>query len=197
MMSQTEFSAMIELLGWLFFDRRTGMQILLLVLAAVLDYQTRRIPNWLVVSGALYGAIYNTLLPPTPHDNFLFPLMGLALGLVLFLPLYLMRAMGAGDVKLMAMVGAFLGPADTLYAALFTMVSGGVLAILLTLMRGTALAMLKNIAMYFQISLVGVANRAAPSLQNVPRASVGKLPYGVAIAIGTIGYLVLHQLSFI
>ena len=196
-MPYEEFKALLDLLGWLFFDWRTGIVILLLIVAAVSDYRTRRIPNWLVLAGALYAVIYNTALPPTPHDNILFPLTGLALGLLLFLPLYLLRAMGAGDVKLLAMVGAFLGPGDTFYAALSTMIAGGVLAILFVLARGKALPMLRNLTSVFHLSVVSVASGGAPNLQIAPQASAGKLPYGVAIAIGTIGYLVLHQLSFV
>ena len=196
-MPYEEFKALLDLLGWLFFDWRTGIVILLLVIAAVSDYRTRRIPNWLVVSGALYGVIYNTVLPPTPHDNILFPLSGLALGLLLFLPLYLTRAMGAGDVKLLGMVGAFLGPGDTFYAALSTMIVGGALAILFVLARGKALVMYRNLASVFRLSAISVTTGSMPNLQIAPQASAGKLPYGVAIAIGTIVYLVLHQLSFV
>ncbi len=196
-MPYQEFKAMLELLGWLFFDWRTGIVILLLIVAAVSDFRTRRIPNWLVLSGALYAVIYNTVLPPTPHDDILFPLTGLALGLLLFLPLYFVGAMGAGDVKLLAMAGAFLGPGDTFHAALATMIVGGVLAILFVLAKGKALVMFQNLASMFQLSFLNVARGSAPSLQITPQASAGKLPYGVAIAIGTIGYLVLHQLSFV
>ena len=196
-MPYSEFKAMLELLAMLFFDWRTGVVILLLIVAAVSDYRTRRIPNWLVLSGALYGVIYNTVLPPTPHDNILFPLAGLALGLLLFLPLYFVRAMGAGDVKLLAMIGAFLGPGNTFYAALATMIVGGVLAILFVLAKGKALVMFRNLASVFHLGFLSMASGGVPSLQITPQESAGKLPYGVAIAIGAIGYLVVHQLSFV
>lgn len=196
-MSHTEFKALLDLLAWLFFDSRTGILILLLIVAAVSDIRTRRIPNWLVVSGAIYGIIHNTAFPLTPHDNLLFPLSGLGLGLLLFLPLYLVRAMGAGDVKLLAMIGAFLGPTETFYAALAAMVVGGVLALLAVLARGSTLAMFKNIASMFQLGAVSIASGSAPSMQIAPSVTAGKVPYAVAIAIGTIGYMVLHQLSFV
>ena len=87
--------------GWLL----TG----LLLIAAVSDYRTRRIPNELVLAGAAAGLLGNTLFSTLPLDGFVTALQGLATGLAAFLPLYLLRLMGAGDVKLMAMVGAFLG----------------------------------------------------------------------------------------
>ena len=196
-MPYEEFKALLDLLGWLFFDWRTGILVLILITASVSDSRTRRIPNWLVVSGALYGVIYNTVLPPTPHDNILFPLVGLGLGLLLFLPLYRIRAMGAGDVKLMAMVGAFLGPGDTFYAALATVILGGVFATIFVVARGKALVMFRNLTSFFQIGFLRVASGSAPNLQISAEASAGKLPYGVAIAAGTISYLILHQLNFI
>ena len=163
-MPYQEIEALLDLLAWLFFDWRTGIVILLLIVAAVSDFRTRRIPNWLVLSGALYAVIYNTVLPPTPHDDILFPLTGLALGLLLFLPLYFVGAMGAGDVKLLAMAGAFLGPGDTFHAALATMIVGGVLAILFVLAKGKALMMFQNLASMFQLSFLNVASGSAPSL---------------------------------
>jgi prepilin peptidase CpaA len=196
-MPDSEFKAMLELLAMLFFDWRTGMLMLLLAAAAVSDYRSHRIPNWLVLSGALFGVIYNTALPPSAHDNILFPLAGLGLGLLLFLPLYLVRIMGAGDVKLLAMVGAFLGPGETFYVALATMVVGGVLAILFVLVRGTALRMYRNLVSLFQLGFLSVAGGSKPDLQIGADMSAGKLPYGVPIAIGTIGYLALHQLGFL
>ena len=196
-MPYQEFEALLDLLAWLFFDWRTGIVILLLIVAAVYDCRTRRIPNWLVLSGALYGVICNTVLPPTPHDNILFPLAGLGLGLLLFLPLYLVRAMGAGDVKLLAMVGAFLGPADTFFAALASMIVGGVLSVGFVLVRGTARRMFNNVGSLLQLGFLSLAGGSKPNLQIEADASAGRLPYGIAIAIGTIGYLITDQLGFL
>jgi prepilin peptidase CpaA len=193
----SELKAVFDLLAMLFFDGRTGILMLLLAGAAVSDYRFHRIPNWLVLSGALFGLIYNTALPPSPHANILFPLAGLGLGLLLFLPFYLVRAMGAGDVKLLAMVGAFLGPGDTFYAALASMVVGGVLSILFVLVRGTARRLLYNLGSLFQLGLLSVAGGSKPNLRIGADVSAGKLPYGVAIAIGTIGYLITDQLGFL
>jgi len=193
----SEFKAVLDLLAMLFFDWRTGILMLLLAAAAVSDYRSHRIPNWLVVSGALFGVVYNTALPPSPHATILFPLAGLGLGLLLFLPLYLIRAMGAGDVKLLAMVGAFLGPGDTFLAALASMIVGGVLAVLMVVARGAALRLFHNLASLFQRGFLAALAGSVPNLQIAAGTSAGKLPYGVAIASGTIGYLVVDQLGFL
>ena len=143
------------------------------------------------------GVIYNAAVPPSPHENILFPLAGLGLGLLLFLPLYFIRAMGAGDVKLVAMVGAFLGPGDTFYAMLAVMIVGGVLSVCYVLAKGVAARTARNLALLFQLGFLSVAAGTKPNLQIEASMSAGKLPYGVAIAVGTIGYLVLRQLGYL
>jgi prepilin peptidase CpaA len=195
-MSDPELKALLYLLGQLFFDARTGILMLLLVVAAVYDCRSHRIPNALVASGAVYGLAYNLALPPDLYYPILFPVAGLLLGFLLFLPLYLIRVLGAGDVKLFAMVGAFIGPIAASYAAIATFVAGGVLSIAFVLRRGNAVRLYQNVSMSLRLAMLGAASGTAPQLPRfTPANSAGKLPYAVAIAIGTIGYLVLHQLG--
>lgn len=196
-MPYDEFKAMLDLLASLLSNGRTGVLVLLLVGAAAVDYRSHRIPNGLVLSGALYAVTYSTVLPPWPNGTILFPLAGLGLGLLLFLPLYLLRAMGGGDVKLLAMVGAFLGPDDVWRAAVASLIAGGVLAIVFILVNGTALRMYHNLTSIFRLGLLDTMGGSVPSLRISAGASAGRLPYGVAIAIGTLGYLVLDRLAFI
>src|ERR1700724_1236928 len=77
-----------------------------------IDYRTRRIPNWLTVSGAVIGIVLHG------HQAGLFGVMtafaGMFLALIGLLPMVLLRAMGAGDWKLMGSLGAILGPAAML-----------------------------------------------------------------------------------
>lgn len=196
-MSDSEFKAMLELLAMLVLDWRTGILIGLLVTAAIADYRSHRIPNWLVLCGTLFGLTYNTMFPPFLHASLLWPLEGLGIGFIVFLPLYLLGVMGAGDVKLMAMVGAFLGPDDMLWVLLYTMIVGGVLSIIFVFVHGTARRMSRNLSALFQMGFFNTLAGSRPDFHIDASASAGKLPYGVAIAIGTIGYLTLHQLGFL
>src|ERR1700686_1387531 len=82
--------------------------IVLLLAAAVFDVAYRRIPNWLTVTGVLLGVALNAIIGP-PEAGLLFSLAGLAVGFGVYAALYALRAMGAGDVKLMAAVGALVG----------------------------------------------------------------------------------------
>lgn len=193
----SEFQAMLDLLTMLVFDWRIGVLLLLLIWAAISDVRSHRIPNWLVLLGVLFGVFYNTAVPASPHNTIWWPLAGLGLGLLLFLPLYLLRVMGAGDVKLVAMVGAFLGPGDTFYAMLASMIAGGALAIGYVLAKGTATKMLRNLISLFQLGFLSLAGGSKPQLRIAGDSSAGTMPYGVSIAIGTIGYLVLRQFGFI
>jgi len=193
----TEFIAVLELLEMLALDRRLGVLMALLVAAAISDTRTGRIPNWLVFAGAAYGLVYNALFPLFPRDiGILFALGGLVVGLGVFLPMYALRVMGAGDVKLMAMVGAFLGASATFSAALATFIAGGVLAIAVAVCTGTVARMIRNVAMMFRGTMLTFATGVG-GLTVHGGPSAGKMPYGLAIATGTIGYLILAQLGLI
>ena len=196
-MQHQEIQALLELLSRLIFDVRTGGLMLLLLIAVVSDCRSHRIPNLLVLSGALFGVIYTTLVPPVIHGTALFPLGGLLVGLLLFLPLYLVGAMGAGDVKLLAMVGAFLGPLETCYAALATIFAGGVLSIIWVLARGRVMRLIQNLSLSFRTTLVGAVSGSRLDLRVAPEVSAGRLPYAIAIALGTTGFLVLNQLGLL
>ncbi len=196
MTSPSEFFALLDLLQMLVGSPRTGVLIALLLIAAVIDIRTGRIPNWLVFGGALYALAYNSFFPLYPKDNgTLLALQGFAVGLGALLPFYVLRAMGAGDVKLMAMVGAFLGMWPTIHAVLGTLIAGGMLALVLAFRSAQLRRMLENVAMMCRGAMLsaatGVGGLALPG-----GPSAGTMPYGAAIAAGTVGYLVLAQIGF-
>ena len=175
----------------------------LLAFAAWSDFKRHRIPNSIVFSGVLLGILLNSLLFPglgfanrygPGAGGFVFALGGLGLGLVCLLPFYLLRAMGAGDVKLMAMVGAFLGPADVLGAVLFTFLAGGAMALIVAA-RGHAWGPLgQNLRVMLLGGLLNASVGKVPALE-APVQSVGKLPYGVAIAAGTLAWVLWKVLA--
>ena len=195
-MFQVGLSGTLDAIAAVMSDWRAGALLLLLFAAAIFDTRSHRIPNPLVLSGALFGVIYNTISPLAFNDTILVPIAGIGVGLMLFLPLYALRAMGAGDVKLLAMVGAFVGPGATLRVAVLSIFAGGVLAILFVLVKGTAPRLIQNVRSVLQLSFLNVSMGAAPNLHIAPEKSAGKLPFAVAILIGTLSYLVLRQLIF-
>lgn len=169
----------------------------LLLLAAVwTDVKAGRIPNQVVFSGLALGILFNTALPgglgfasSLPGGLGLWSaLAGAAIGLAVMLPMYLLRAMGAGDVKLMAMVGAFLGTEDVLGAILATFLAGGVLSLGYAWKTGVLRRTLQNIRLIVYSGAIKIAGGSPPSPDDAPETA-GKFPYAVAIAVGTLGYL--------
>lgn len=158
----------------------------LLAAAAWSDVRERRIPNALVVTGLATGFALHGLHPF--GSGVMLALAGAAVGLAVFLPLHLLRAMGAGDVKLMAMVGSFLGPFDILGAMLATGFVGGIVALLMIL-RARALRQATENLRFLGLNLLfKTSGSAIPVLDDVP-SPAARLPYGVAIALGTVAYL--------
>jgi prepilin peptidase CpaA len=175
-----------------------------LVLASVLgfalwhDIRSRRIPNRLIVLGSTAGFLLHLLLPPgsglfsapVGSIGILFSLSGFMLGLLLLLPFYALRTLGAGDVKLMALVGAFIGPNAVVGATLLTMLFGGVLALVVAAWSGQLLQVFVNIQqMLHGLRLGGFGSAGAPL--DKPAVVTGKLAYAIAIACGTVGQLLL------
>jgi prepilin peptidase CpaA len=193
----SEVLALLDLIEMLLLNLRTGVLIGLLTIAAISDVRTGRIPNWLVFGGALYALAYNALYPVYPRDiGILFALGGLSVGLVALLPGYLLRILGAGDVKLMAMVGSFIGTWAAVEAVLASLIAGGMLAVVLSLYSGRLPLMLRTVVALFRGTVLTFAT-APGGLTIQGGRSAGRMPYGLAIALGTIGYLLLEQLGMI
>jgi prepilin peptidase CpaA len=166
-----------------------GLLLVWLMIAVYQDIRYYRIPNALVLSGALVGIVLNTLyLPEADTLGLLTSLSGLIVGLIVLLPLYLLRVMGAGDIKLMAMVGAFVGPAAMLSVTLYVLLAGGVLAIGLLLLRGRFVQVMDNLRLLLLLKMAKSPDWRLPVDATVTQF-YHKLPYGVAIASGTIVYL--------
>jgi prepilin peptidase CpaA len=162
--------------------------LLLVSIAAVNDLATRRIPNRLLLAG-LAGALILHLASGEPGPALLGAFAGLGLGLAVFLPFYMMRGMAAGDVKLMAVVGAFTGPGIAFEIAVLTWCAGGVMALAVVLARGRMRLALGNIGRMLIGMMTPGIGMLAPEQEN----SAGSMPYGLAIAAGTIIALVRHS----
>ena len=164
--------------------------ICLVAQAAVTDLALRKIPNVLVLGGLLLALALHLLGGPrwAPVTRWLAG--GLA-GFVVFLPLYLLRGMAAGDVKLMAMVGSFVGPLAALQVAALATLIGGLMGLLMLLHSGRWRDGWRNLATICKPLLLrglGLPLRAVPL---APGASVGGIPYGLAIALATVAVVAL------
>jgi len=159
---------------------------LVVIVAAIYDVRFRRIPNWLVLAGLVLGIGLNTLL--FEWSGLRHSLFGLGLGFLIYFPLYLLRGMGAGDVKLMAAIGSIVGAANWLGIFLITAVLGGLIAIILLLFRGRLRNSLWNVAFLVQRLSTLKAPYAREELDISSPKSM-KLPHGLVIACGSLLFL--------
>ena len=162
----------------------------LLLAAVFFDLRSFRIPNAIVFGGTALALLLHALLPA--GIGTLDSLAGLAVGLAGFLPLYLLRAIGAGDVKLMAMAGAFLGPRGAFAAIVLGFAAGALLALLFALKGGVLRKTVLNLRLMAYSALSAQAGTAGPQFD--PRAdTAARIPYSLAIALGCAGWLALRQ----
>ena len=147
-----------------------------LTAAVITDVRSRRIPNWLTgsIAGAGFGIAFGggTVTP-------LQAALGLLTGLLLMMPGHLIGATGAGDVKLMAAVGAVVGPDLALRSFLYSAVAGGVFALAVAMHRGILATTLQDAG-----RLVTSPAGARQAIESPSRAN--RFAYGPAIAAGTL-----------
>jgi prepilin peptidase CpaA len=150
--------------------------------AGWLDLRTRRIPNWLTVPALFAGIGLHSWI--AGWRGAATALEGAGLALVILLPLVLMRALGAGDWKLMGAVGAILGPGMFLFVLLASIFVSGLMAMVLMVQTKRVRTTLRNLAVLVQGFLTfGLRVHPEISLDN---PGLLKLPFGVAAAIGTL-----------
>lgn len=158
--------------------------LITLVTAVITDIRSHRIPNILLFPVLAFSLMFHTIIGGT--DGLLGSLTGLALGIAMLLPLYVMGGMGAGDVKLLGVVGSFLGPWATVVAGMATMIAGSVLGITVILWRRfrPAIAAHKFPPAGAQVVLSGGSvPRIRPEPKNI------QIAYAPAIAAGTVAAL--------
>ncbi|MEF2231457.1 MAG: prepilin peptidase [Pseudodesulfovibrio sp.] len=157
-----------------------------LLTAVVTDLRSQRIHNWLTYPLMLAGIVFHTAA--FGLDGLLLAASGFGLGVAVMLPPFLLGMMGAGDVKLMAGIGAWVGPSTILSAFVLTCLAGGVYALAVLLVhRDEARLVLANVKGF----LFGLV--ATRSLSYAPvSAALPRLCYGLAIAVGTVGAVALN-----
>lgn len=156
---------------------------------AVWDIASRRIPNRLSYSGILVGILLRTAL--LGWRGLASALAGGVLAGGLFFALYLVRGMGAGDVKLMTAVGCFAGAPAVVQIVLVCALAGGIMALGVALYRSIAVRTLRNVWELLRFHAAHGA-QVHPTL-NIDNPHATRLPYAIAIAAGT-GYALLDAL---
>ena len=161
------------------YDFSTLLLLFILAVAVLTDWYRHRIPNWLTFGALAAGLLLSYLFMPSSdlHTG----LKGAGVGLAVLLPVYLTGGMGAGDVKLMAAIGSFIGPMPVLTAGCFALVIGGCVAFYMVLRSG-------ELANIYRRYLVMISAR---TLIPAEAGSVARrrFPFSLSIAMGTL----IHQ----
>jgi prepilin peptidase CpaA len=157
-----------------------------LVEAAVIDGLQLRVPNWLTFHFLAGGVAYATWMGGPAALSW--SLAGAGVGLLSLLPLYAIGGMGAGDVKLMAGLGAWVGPRIALWAFVSSGLAGGLIALVMVVASGE---WLRHWVLFQSIGHEILSVRRPAELAE--RAGERKknmllLPYGIPIALGSIAY---------
>ena len=170
-----------------------SLLVIILVLgAAFTDFRWHKIPNILTFPSMGVGIVGHGLV--NGWDGLGFSLGGLGLGLVLLLGFYVMGGMAAGDVKLMAAVGAFVGPLNVFLVFLMTAILGGFYSIGMMIQGSGFRGMLERVGMMFKTLFL---------TRKVKMAFVGndesevKLRYGLVIALGTLTFQFWYWIGFV
>lgn len=166
--------------------------------ASWIDYAQRRVPNWLNAALAAAGLVAQGLYfgwYAHGTGGVGWGLLGLAVGFIVLIVPWLMHGMGAGDVKLMAAIGCWLGPWLTLLSFAVGAIVGGVIAVLMILSTGRAVHAYTNIQ-----TIVTKMRRFDTAFGEYGGARTfghtsQLLPYGVPLTIGTIGVLLTYYVG--
>ena len=129
------------------------LPVVLTALAAVRDLQTGKIPNRLIAAGLAAGLVLRTLFEGPAGLASAIP--GALLPLLLLFPLFYLRMQGAGDIKLLAMTGCYLGPAGGLKCLCLSYLIGGVFALCLLIRRKNFRSRFTHLAQYLAASSAG------------------------------------------
>ncbi len=154
--------------------------VAVMAIAMISDVRTGRIPNRLVVAGFAIALVLQATLGVTALID---GLLGAGLAILVTLPFFALGAIGGGDSKLFAVVGAFTGPAGFIIALLASAVVGGVIGVAAAIRRGVMIPVLLG-CKDLMLRIVTFGRRGERMTLDSPGAIT--IPYGAAIAIGSI-----------
>ena len=185
-----------ELASWLADTWHVWVVTITLIVAAVIDGVKLKVPNWITYPMILSGWVYSSAFSPyAGWEGLWLSIVGTVVGLALLMPAYAIGGMGAGDVKLLAGVGAWMWGTVTFYAFAVSTIVGAVIAIGMVVWTKS---WEKHKSQFWGIvnEIVTVKDPeklAEMAAERKPRMFL--LPYGIPIAIGSIGYFAWYGMQ--
>ncbi len=163
----------------------------IVLLAGAYDARYRKIPNWLSLSGLILGLGVNVLL--SGWAGLGSAALGFGLAMLVYMPLYVIRGMGAGDVKLMAALGAIAGPQNWFGIFIVTALVGGLVSLTAIIIKKRAGQTLLNLTTILSELLCFRRPAKADPHLDVRNPSALRMPHAVNIAVGCMAFLYLSR----
>lgn len=150
-----------------------------LIIAFIMDVRHYRLPNWLTAGGMVIGITFHLI--SNGIDGLIFSFLGLLVAGGIFLILYIFKAVGAGDVKLFAAIGSFVGVQMVLYMMMYSIVFGGIIGIIILLFTKTFL--LKITLALFEF-IDSITSKDLGKLEDFKVNKATKFPFMYAVIPG-------------
>ena len=164
----------------------TILLLSILAIAVWVDIRRHRIPNVLSLGGIALGTALQVTVSGV--SGLAAGLAGAAVAIGILLPFYIFRGMGAGDVKLMGAVGAFVGPHNAPLATGLSLAAGGVLALLILIARGGLVPLARRY--WATLKCLLITHKFIHEPPGEGEVAAMKFPYAAAIGIGTLAAMV-------
>lgn len=169
-----------------------SLLLLVAIVAGIYDWRYRRIPNWLTLAGLVAGFSCHFYLEGLA--GLLLAAKGFGLAALIYAVLYLLRSMGAGDVKLMAALGSIAGPSSWFLLFLATSILGAVVAVCMTLAYGRFYSTLWNVGQLVkELTLFRAPFKRQPQLE-LHHAAALRSPHGTIIAVTAVLLVIARSL---
>lgn len=178
-------------MGVIVIDVHMLIVAILLVIAVRSDLETCRIRNRVTYGFMLLGLIYNIM--DQGLSGLPFSVQGLLLPALCLLLLYMIKAIGAGDIKLLCAVGAVMGPGYVLHTMLFSFLCGGIMSLLLILFRHNGQERLRHFLLYAGTCLFAMRLMEYSDLSQ--RSDGSKFHFSLAVSMGTVAAAVIGKLG--
>jgi prepilin peptidase CpaA len=159
--------------------------ILIAVVACVWDLRSRRIPNVLTLGAAAAGLVYH--VATGGFDALGQSALGWLVGVLMFIVPFALRGLGGGDVKLVAALGAWIGPSNAIWLGLYTAIAGGLMGVAVSISYGyfgTAFRNIRLLLCHWRVAGL----KAVPDI-SLDGSSAPKLAYAVPILVGMVATL--------
>ena len=163
---------------------KTVLIITQLAISVITDVKCYKVKNSMILFFLLAGAAF--LISSVSHHVLLLNLLGLLVPFIVLMPFYMLKMLGAGDIKLFCSIGFLLGFKDILYSIMYSYLFGLILAVIIMLARDNFAARFKRLFNYLKFSILTMSILPYDDLSI---QSDGRMHFTIPIAMGTIAVI--------